>query len=219
MLVRVAVVVGFIPLTLGCSKLRAKLTQATPSAVASASVAAPAPSATPAQPVASTPLPPAAGDVAVPTGYARMRVAGVTRLPHGGDAVLLVEEGRKRAVPIFIGGTEALSIQLRLKKQPYVRPLTHDLLDASIQKLGARVESVRIDKIESNVFHGTLVLVSGSGRIELDARPSDAIAIAIGNAAPIHVARPVIDHAGLDLDDQGTPSPGVHGERPPPVSL
>ncbi|MCC6897783.1 MAG: bifunctional nuclease family protein [Polyangiaceae bacterium] len=193
-----ALVVALVLVAPACSKLREPLRKA--------GIVAKAPTATP------SPTP-AAGP-----GYVRVRVGGVTRLPHGGDAVLLVEDGKRRALPIFIGGTEALSIQLRLKKQPFVRPLTHDLLDASIRKLGGKVESVRVDKIESNVFHGTLVLSSGDQRFELDARPSDAIAVAIGNDVPIHVARSVLDHAGLDLDGIEVED-GASGDRPPPVSL
>lgn len=168
-------------------------------------------------PVAGGPTSPP--PLVVPAGYVRVHVGGVTRLPQGGDAVLLVEAGRKRALPIFIGGTEALSIRLRLEKQPFTRPLTHDLLDSSIRKLGGRVEAVRVDKIENNVFHGTLVLWAGSRHVELDARPSDAIAIAIGNDVPIHVSRGVIDHAGLDLDGTEVEDAGAPGERPPPVAL
>ncbi|MBE7483332.1 MAG: bifunctional nuclease family protein [Polyangiaceae bacterium] len=209
---RVALLLSMLVLGSGCAKIRATLDKASTAAPSQSSSAAAAP--------APAPAPSAAAPVSVPDGYARVRVAGVTRLPHGGDAVLLVEEGRKRAVPIFIGGTEALSIQLRLKKQPFTRPLTHDLLDSSIKKLGGRVESVRVDKIESNVFYGTLVLVNGSGHIELDARPSDAIAIAIGNGVPIHVSRKVIDHAGLDMDGEDIDDlPAPQGERPPPISL
>lgn len=193
-----ALAVALVLVAPACSKLREPLRKA--------GIVAKAPAATP------SPAP-AAG-----AGYVRVRVGGVTRLPHGGDAVLLVEDGKRRALPIFIGGTEALSIQLRLKKQPFVRPLTHDLLDASIRKLGGKVESVRVDKIEGNVFHGTLVLSSGDQRFELDARPSDAIAVAIGNDVPIHVARSVLDHAGLDLDGIEVED-GASGDRPPPVSL
>lgn len=199
---QLALAVSVLLLASGCSKIKATLGMA------------PAPVASPAPAASASPK-----SVPVPDGYSRVRVAGVTRLSHGGDAVLLVEEGKRRAVPIFIGGTEALSIQLRLKKQPFNRPLTHDLLDSSIQKLGGKVESVRVDKIESNVFHGTLVLKNGSQQIELDARPSDAIAIAIGNEAPIHVARKVLEHAGLDLDQAEDADAGADDERPPPVTL
>ncbi|MBK7580427.1 MAG: bifunctional nuclease family protein [Myxococcales bacterium] len=170
----------------------------------------------PATPAAATTSP---SPVAIPDGYARVHVGGVTRLPHGGDAVLLVEDGKLLAVPIFIAGTEALSIQLRLKKQSFDRPLTHDLLDASIQKLGGKVESVRVDKLEKSVFYGTVVLSRDGKLIELDARPSDAIAIAIGSGVPIHVSRKVLAHAGLDLSQADVDVPSPSGERPPPVTL
>jgi len=137
------------------------------------------------------------------------------------NAVLLVEEGKRIALPIFIGGTEALSIRLRLEKKPFARPLTHDLFDSSIKKLGGRVASVRVDKIEDNTFHGTVVLESGRERFDMDARPADAIAIAIGNGAPIHVARTVLDHAGLNLDELNVepPEDEPRGEHPPPITL
>lgn len=209
---RLALALCLLALATGCAKLRApfkKAAVAAPTASSGAALEAPAPAAS------------ASPSVTAPDGYSRVRVGGVTRLPHGGDAVLLVEEGKRRAVPIFIGGTEALSIQLRLKKQPFTRPLTHDLLDSSIQKLGGKVESVRVDKIEKNVFYGTLVILNGGQRLELDARPSDAIAMAVGNGVPIFVARTVIDHAGLDLngdDLDDLPAP-QGGDRPPPVTL
>lgn len=177
-----------------------------------------APVATEGAPQTAKPPPP---PVAVPNGYFAVRVAGVTHMPGGGDAVLLIEDSKRRAVPIFIGGTEALSIQLRLNKKEFARPLTHDLLDSSIEKLGGRVESVRVDKIENNTFFGTVILVAGSQRHEIDARPSDAIAIAVGNGLPVHVSSKVLDHAGMNLDDvpeERVEDMPAHG-RPPPVTL
>ncbi|MFO0565467.1 MAG: bifunctional nuclease family protein [Polyangiaceae bacterium] len=195
-----------VSLASGCGKLQALRKKPSPAAAPGASAVESA--------TAPTAPPPA-----VPDGYARVRVAGVVRLPHGGDAVLLLEDGTRRAVPIFVGATEALSIDLRLKKKAYGRPLTHDLYDSSVAKLGGRVESVRVDKVESNVFYGTLILTRGGDRFELDARPSDAIAIALGNNVPIHVARKVIDHAAIDLDQDTPPPAHLEEERPPPVSL
>jgi bifunctional DNase/RNase len=174
---------------------------------------------TPAAPSASaTNLAPAAAL----KGYVAARVAGVTHVPTGGEVVLLVQDGTKRALPIFIGGTEALSIQLRLEKKAYKRPLTHDLFDSSVAKLGGRVESVRVDKIDDGIFYGTVVLVNGQSRFELDARPSDAIALAVGNQAPIQVAVSVFDHAGVDLEKvpgeiERRSEPGA--EKPEPISL
>ena len=157
-----------------------------------------------------------------PSGYVVAHVAGVTHLPSGGDVVLLVESGKKRAIPIFIGGTEALSIQLRVEKKTYKRPLTHDLLDTSVSKLGGRIESVRVDKIVDGIFYGTVVLVNGQSRFELDARPSDAIALALGNEAPIQVAASVFERAGVELDrapDEIQRRAEPHPGQPEPVSL
>lgn len=128
-----------------------------------------------------------------------MAVGGVAATPHG-SAVVLTDDAHDVGVPIFIGGTEALSIALRLRDERYSRPLTHDLLDDAVVKLGGKVVSVRVDKLVDSVFYGT-VLIRKTGRVlELDARPSDALALAVGNAAPIFVADEVIDQAGISLD-------------------
>jgi bifunctional DNase/RNase len=169
------------------------------------------------------PAPPPGAPKTIPAGYWLVRVAGVTHMPGGGNAVLLVDDGHRRALPIFIGGTEALSIELRLKKQPFVRPLTHDLFDRTIQKLGGKVDSVRVDKIENNTFYGTVLVNDGKKIFELDARPSDAIALAIGNGVPIHVAAKVLDASGMDLDKiHGDPADEIDipaKNRPDPITL
>jgi uncharacterized protein len=213
-----AVVVG-IGCSLACSRLhRAKKGEPAATAAAPSIAAAPAVSAPEAAPATPAPL----ASATSPDGYTQVRVAGVTHMPGGGDAVLLVEDAKRRALPIFIGGTEALSIELRLKKRSFPRPLTHDLYDRTVHELGGRVESVRVDKLENNTFYGTVIVLEGRHRFELDARPSDAIALALGNGAPIQVSRTLLEHAGLDLDK----IPETHEEdqldderRPPPVSL
>lgn len=129
-----------------------------------------------------------------------MQVGGVTPTDRG-NALLLVDPESHRAIPIFIGDSEALSIQLRLQKRHFQRPLTHDLLDAMVRRLDAKIESVRVDKLEDDVFYGTVVVLRSGKRLEFDARSSDAVALAIGNDVPIQVAREVIDAAGIDLDE------------------
>jgi len=121
----------------------------------------------------------------VPAGYVELDVGGVVSTP-GGHAVILVDEQRGVVVPIFIGGTEALSIQLRHKKQRYARPLTHDLLDAIVDKLGGELVRIQIDAIRDDTFVGAVFVRKGDEIIEVDARPSDAIALAIGNRVPIY---------------------------------
>jgi len=128
-----------------------------------------------------------------------MSVAGVATTTAG-NAVVLLDGDHKRALLIFVGDSEALSIELRLNHQTFPRPLTHDLFESALEKLGADVESVRVDRLVNNTFHGTVVLNEGTRKIELDARTSDAIALALGNGAPIYVAGDVLDRAGVDFD-------------------
>jgi len=131
-------------------------------------------------------------------GYVEVTVGGVGATENG-NVVFLLDPQKNQAVPIFIGQAEAFSIQLRLDKRRFQRPLTHDLFDAAVDRLGGKVRSARIDQIKSNTFHATLVITSGNERHELDARSSDAIAIALGNGAPIYMAKDVIRQSGIDV--------------------
>jgi len=145
-----------------------------------------------------------------PAGYVLMRAKAQLDESRG-NALLLVDEPEKHVVPIFIGGTEALSISLRLAGQHYARPLTHDLLDTLLRRLGAKLESSQIDELRDNTFIGTVVVRDRDGQVlHIDARPSDAVALAIGNKVPIFMAQTVIDRAGLRIDelDKQRPRPG-----------
>ena len=137
-----------------------------------------------------------------PAGYVEMTVAGVADT-EGGPAVVLVDAARTVGVPVFIGGTEALSIQLRLRGQKYQRPLTHDLLDEMVRKLGGRIVSVRVDSIENDVFIGSVVVQRGKSVLEFDSRVSDALALAVGNKVPIYVAKSVVEKSGIDVGKLG----------------
>jgi hypothetical protein len=142
-----------------------------------------------------------------PEGYVRM-TATARSGPAFGDAILLMDDEGKTVVPIFVGGTEALSIRLRLMNKRYPRPLTHDLMDDTITKLNAKVIRAQVDALDSDVYIGTLVLKRGNEILRLDARPSDAMAMAIGNAVPIYVAADVLKQAGIAVDklDNDKPS-------------
>jgi len=159
--------------------------------------------------------PPLGKATAVPRGFIRVAVRGVAPTTQG-NAVLLVDESRGRAVPVFVGDSEALSIQLRLEKRRYARPLTHDLLDAMLARLGGHIDSVRVEKLENNVFFGIVVVREGARRMELDARTSDAVALAVGSDAPIYVNERVLDRAGVSLDDLDKAGP--ENEEPPDPS-
>ena len=119
-----------------------------------------------------------------------------------GDAVVLVEPNEGVVLPIFIGGSEALSIRLRLADKRCKRPLTHDLLDALSVRLGAKLVRVQVDAMRNHAFIGSVVFERGEGElITLDARPSDAIALAVGNGVPIYCAKEVLDSLGITADE------------------
>jgi bifunctional DNase/RNase len=134
-----------------------------------------------------------------PDGYVRMNP--VARSGSFGNAVLLVDVDEQIIIPIYIGGTEALSIQLRLSARPFIRPLTHDLFDAFAMRVGAKMVRAQVDRLADNVYIGSVVFKQGEQLIQLDARPSDAIALAIGNDVPVFVSKSVLDVAGVRTED------------------
>jgi uncharacterized protein len=162
------------------------------SPAASTSTPAPQPRA-----ALSPAAPPVAADtVTAPSAYIRMHASDVVPTREG-EAVLLLDEKETIAIPIFIGGSEATSIRLRLGKRRYERPLTHDLLDSLMRELGAQLLKVQIDDLKGGTFLGSIFIRSGGRVFELDARPSDAIALAIGDRAPIFVACRVIEASAI----------------------
>ena len=147
------------------------------------------------------------GGPAVPNGYVPVTVAGIGPTPRG-SAVLLVDNETRRVVPIFVGGSEALTIELRLEHRRFGRPLTHDLLDVLLRTVGGNVRTVRIDELKDGVFHATVVVVHEGHEHEIDARSSDAVAMALGHGVPIHLAEAVLVQAGVSLDAlQPPPAP------------
>jgi bifunctional DNase/RNase len=136
----------------------------------------------------------------IPAGYVDAHVLKVVATSEGA-AVLLFDESSGVVLPIFIGGTEATSIDLRQRGVPSQRPLTHDLLDSIVKRMRGTLVKVQIDALRDGIFFGS-VFIRASGRIiKFDARPSDALALAIGNKAPIYVAKKVFEEAGLPKDE------------------
>jgi bifunctional DNase/RNase len=128
-----------------------------------------------------------------------MAVGGIAPSEHG-SAVVLTDEGAHVGLLIFVGGSEALSIALRLEHKKYERPLTHDLLDNVLKQLGGDIVSVRVDRLEDDVFYGSLLIHKDGRLFEIDARPSDALALAIGSGAPVYVSESVLKQAGIDIE-------------------
>jgi uncharacterized protein len=122
--------------------------------------------------------------------------------------VVLKDEQEKFFLPIWVGIFEANAIALQLENVTTPRPMTHDLLRNTISELDARVTRVVINDLRDSTFFAQIRLITGDKTLELDARPSDAIALALRTEAPIFVAQTVLDQAqtitpdGDDSDDK-----------------
>lgn len=109
--------------------------------------------------------------------------------------VVLKDEAEKFFLPIWVGIFEANAIALQLENISTPRPMTHDLLKNMIADLDARVTRVVINDLRDSTFFAQIRLLAGDKTLEVDARPSDAIALALRTAAPIFVAQSVLDQA------------------------
>lgn len=111
--------------------------------------------------------------------------------------VILREAETERYLPIWIGSWEAQSIAMRLQGVEAERPLTHDLLTTMLIDLGVTVRSITVSDLADETFRARIVLVQGGDDYEIDARPSDAIALAVRTSAPIFATEAVLDRAGV----------------------
>lgn len=120
----------------------------------------------------------------------RYRLTGHERL------ILLKELNRERQLPIYIGAFEADAIQIALKGYRHSRPLTHDLLTSIIAELGGQLQYVLVKELKEDIFYAVLHITVNGREIDIDARSSDSIAIAVRAKVPIYVAEEVMDRAG-----------------------
>lgn len=120
----------------------------------------------------------------------------------GGYAIILKEVGGERRLPIIIGQSEAQAIAFELEGIKPPRPLTHDLLKNIIENFGYSIDSITINELKDSTFYAKIKFDLSSAE-EIDARPSDAIALALKFAAPIYVASYIMDEVGFlpDSDD------------------
>lgn len=116
---------------------------------------------------------------------------GIDLLTHDPVVILKDMEGR-RYLPILIGPFEATAIALALEGTPVPRPLSHDLMRSIIHSLKAKVARIIIHDIQENTFYAKVVLESNGGTLEIDARPSDSIALALRTNAPIFVSERIV---------------------------
>ncbi len=107
--------------------------------------------------------------------------------------IFLREKSGERTFPIVISVFEAFAIDRFVKDQRPPRPLTHELLFSILQQTGVAIERTEVTKLEDSTFYANLVLKRGDEKFDVDARPSDAIALAVRSGAPIFVHEDVID--------------------------
>lgn len=141
----------------------------------------------------------------------QVRVAGVALDQSGQHVILLkpIDElpGEGRILPIWIGAQEATSILIAVEGAATPRPLAHDLMRAMLETLGADVDRVEVTRIDDGTFYAEIGLRAGAGDLRVDARPSDAVALASRTGAPIWVADEVLEEAGVpDITGDGDES-------------
>jgi RNA polymerase sigma factor (sigma-70 family) len=125
------------------------------------------------------------------------QIVGDTRI------VLLREKDGDRVLPIWIGRPEGDALALELGGEATPRPMTADLMAKLLEAAGAQVERVVVNSLREDTFYGTIVLVTGTGKREVDARPSDALNLAARVGAPILVDEAVMEHAFTgDLEEK-----------------
>ena len=115
--------------------------------------------------------------------------------------VILKDAQGERYLFIWIATAEAYSIAMELQGTAAVRPLTHDLLKAVIAELGGKIISVIVNDLADDIFYARLVLDADGRHVEVDSRPSDAIALAVRAKVPIYVTERVLDAAGVTLQN------------------
>ena len=131
-----------------------------------------------------------------------MKVMGIaldTRT--GSPIVVLHDKENRRALPIWIGSAEASSIIRKIENLSVTRPMTHDLIISIIEKTGYKLSKVEINDVEKETYYATIFLEDSEGKeIEIDSRPSDAIAVAIRIDAPIFVTANVLSNGSVSTD-------------------
>ncbi len=133
--------------------------------------------------------------------------------------VILKEKIADRYLPIWIGPAEADAIAVKLQEVNVPRPLTHDLLRSVIDTLGASIDSIIVSDLKNDTFYAKIILNVDGKQMEVDSRPSDALALAVRVSVPIFAEEMVLDKAGIFLDKEtGKPVSTKESEKGEEVS-
>lgn len=133
----------------------------------------------------------------------RLEITGLTysQTQSGAYALVLGELDGKRRLPIIIGGFEAQAIAIEIEKMTPSRPLTHDLFKAFATTFHVKVEEVLIYNLVDGIFYAKIICHNGGKSVEIDARTSDAIAIAVRFKCPIYAYEFILESAGLVIEE------------------
>ncbi|MBQ4122322.1 bifunctional nuclease family protein [bacterium] len=131
-----------------------------------------------------------------------MKVMGIAiDTATGSPIIVLNDKNNRKALPIWIGSAEASAIIRKIENIKVARPMTHDLIVDIVEKTGYTIDRVAINDVENETYFSTIYLLSSDGKeIEIDARPSDAIAVAIRVEAPIFVSAKVLADGSVSCD-------------------
>jgi bifunctional DNase/RNase len=114
--------------------------------------------------------------------------------------VLLKTADGNKFLPIWIGHPEAAAILMKLQSQAPPRPMTHDLLSDMLEQLGVQVVRITVTELRENTFYAQITMTQDGNELEIDSRPSDAIALAIRAEAPIFAADRVIEESAIEFE-------------------
>jgi uncharacterized protein len=132
--------------------------------------------------------------------------------------VVLKQIGSERYLPIWVGPYEAEAITVALQEVEMIRPLTHDLLKNVFGAFNAHIKRIEIVKLQNEIFYGTIVAEVDGREVNVDSRPSDAIALSVRAHVPILVHYTVMDEAGI-IPEQDMPEDGETPEKAEPAPL
>jgi len=144
-----------------------------------------------------------------------MKVTGLTIDPFTSMPIIILKDlEEKSALPIWVGLIEASAIATELENIKLSRPMTHDLIKNMLSSLDVKVEKVTVTDLHDNTFFAHIILKQGGKEIDLDSRPSDAIALALRTKAPIFVEKKVIDKSRkIDLAKEGIDESGAKEQK------
>ena len=130
-------------------------------------------------------------------------IKGVFLIERTGGPVplVLLEDESKRIMPIYIGLSEAISINAAMNHEIPPRPMTHDLFISLLERTCSKIDDILIDELNDGVYYARMCVSMDGRHFELDARPSDCIAIALRCSAPIHVRESVLSETAINKEE------------------